>query len=68
MSDISALSELTNLTYLNLESNQVSDINALLGLTKLEYLWLHDNPVRKNKSIKEIEEVLSGAENLKVYY
>ncbi|MBR3187397.1 MAG: hypothetical protein IKF59_05090 [Lachnospiraceae bacterium] len=36
MSDLSPLSDLPNLTWLELFENQVSDLSALSGLTKLE--------------------------------
>ena len=64
ISDISALSELTNLKSLFLYNNQISDISALSGLTNLETLLLQGNPVLEKKSQEEIMEVLLGAENL----
>jgi internalin A len=67
ISDLSALSGLTNLTYLDLSNNQLSDISALSGLTKLESLYLSGNPVIDNKTGEQIMDVLSGAENLEYY-
>ena len=40
ISDLSPLSNLTNLTYLDLSSNSLSDISALANLTNLTYLDL----------------------------
>ena len=45
ISDISALSGLTNLWLLDLTDNNISDISALSGLTNLEWLDLDDNPL-----------------------
>ena len=45
MSDMSAVSGLTNLTSLNLPDNSVSDISAVSGLTNLTHLTLWDNSV-----------------------
>ena len=45
ISDISALSGLTNLANLELGSNNISDISALSGLTNLTYLGLWDNNI-----------------------
>ncbi|EHK4067815.1 leucine-rich repeat domain-containing protein [Listeria monocytogenes] len=45
ISDISALSGLTNLKYLSLSGNQISDISALSGLTNLKYLDLNSNQI-----------------------
>ena len=45
VSDISALSGLTNLTHLVLPDNNVSDISALSGLTKLTSLYLKGNKI-----------------------
>ena len=43
ISDLSPLSGLTNLTYLNLGRNIVSDVVALSGMTNLTWLDLSDN-------------------------
>ena len=40
LSNISALSGLTNLTWLNLSGQNITDISALSGLTKLTHLYL----------------------------
>ena len=45
ISDISGLSGLTQLTYLNLEKNKIGDISPLAGLKALEYLDLWSNPI-----------------------
>jgi|GEM_PF-1851734 len=42
---ISALSGLTNLSVLTLNSNQISDLSALSGLTNLKYLDLYENQI-----------------------
>ena len=42
ISNISALSGLTNLTYLNLTGHNITDISALSGLTNLTHLYLGD--------------------------
>ena len=45
ISNLSPLSNLTNLTYLNLTSNSISDISALSNLTNLTGLVLGDNSI-----------------------
>ncbi|MCY3870895.1 MAG: leucine-rich repeat domain-containing protein [Gemmatimonadetes bacterium] len=45
ISDISPLSNLTNLTWLNLSSNSISDVSALSNLTNLTVLSLYGNNV-----------------------
>ena len=45
ISDISPIAELTNLTELNLNGNQINDISPLAGLTKLEKLYLIGNQI-----------------------
>ena len=45
ITDISALSGLTNLTELYLNGNQITDISALSGLTNLTELRLQNNPL-----------------------
>ncbi|MFL0194337.1 leucine-rich repeat domain-containing protein [Clostridium sp. WILCCON 0269] len=54
ISDISALSGLTKLQYLNLSGNQISDINALSGLTKLRYLNLFSNQISNINALSEL--------------
>ena len=43
ISDVSALSGMTNLTYLDIDQNTISSISPLAGLNKLEYLSLNSN-------------------------
>ncbi len=57
ISDLSPLSNLTNLTYLNLDDNSISDISALSNLTNLTELYLWYN------NISDIS-VLSNLTNL----
>ena len=45
MSDISPLANLTNLTWLGLDSNQISDISALAGMTALNWLFIENNQI-----------------------
>ena len=45
ISDISPLSNLTNLRWLNLSSNSISDISPLSNLTNLTELYLSSNPI-----------------------
>ncbi|MBD2354653.1 hypothetical protein H6G41_08415 [Tolypothrix sp. FACHB-123] len=45
ISDLSLLSTLTNLTYLELGNNQISDISLLSSLRKLRYLEISDNSI-----------------------
>ena len=45
ISDISVLSGLTSLTWLDLRSNNISDISSLSGLTNLEYLFFDNNNI-----------------------
>ena len=45
ISDLTPLSGLTSLTYLNLSSNKISDISALSNLTNLTYLNLSSNKI-----------------------
>jgi hypothetical protein len=44
--DILPLRHLTNLTYLDLDGNNITDISLLAGLTKLEHLDLQGNRIR----------------------
>ncbi len=57
LSNLSVLSELTNLTSLQLDSNNISDISVLSGLTNLTWLSLNNN------NISDIS-MLSGLTNL----
>jgi len=45
ITDISALANLTNLTFLSLPHNQVSDLTPLAGLTNLTHLDFHFNQI-----------------------
>ena len=45
VSDLSPLTELTNLTELGLQLNSISDISALAGLTEMEFLDLGGNAI-----------------------
>ena len=45
ISNIQGLEYGTNLTYLNLNGNQISDISAVSGLTNLEWLHLRGNQI-----------------------
>ena len=45
VSDLSPLTDLTNLTWLSLRNNSISDISALSGLTKLTQLELRHNSI-----------------------
>lgn len=45
LTDISALSKLTKLQYLNLQDNSISDLTPLSGLTSLTKLILWDNDI-----------------------
>ncbi|MFB2923708.1 MULTISPECIES: leucine-rich repeat domain-containing protein [Aerosakkonema] len=45
ITDISILSNLTNLTYLNLDNNQITDVRGLFNLTNLTYLNLAGNQI-----------------------
>ena len=45
ISDLTPLSNLTSLTYLNLSSNKILDISALSNLTSLTYLNLSSNKI-----------------------
>ena len=45
ISDLSPLSALIKLEYLNLGNNVISDISALSGMTRLTYLDLYDNVI-----------------------
>ena len=61
ISDISPLSGLIKLTFLNLWDNQLSDINPLAGLTNLTYLNLWSNQLNDISS-------LAGLTNLDTLY
>ena len=52
VSDISPLTGLTKLWFLNLWNNSVSDISAVAGLTNLRTLYLQDNSVSDNRRFR----------------
>ena len=54
ISDISALSELTNLRDLNLGGNEITDISPLSELTNLQWLWLPDNNISDISALSEL--------------
>jgi len=54
ISDISPLSELTNLMYLDLYDNNISDISPLSELTNLMYLDLYDNLISDISPLTEL--------------
>ena len=43
--DLTGLQFATNVTFLQLEDNEISDLSPLAGLINLSRLYLHDNPV-----------------------
>ncbi|HAB8811426.1 TPA_asm: LPXTG cell wall anchor domain-containing protein [Listeria monocytogenes] len=45
ITDISSISGLTNLRYVNLSSNNITNITPVAGLTNLDTLWLNSNHV-----------------------
>ncbi len=55
INDISALSDLTQLTVINLTTNQISDISPLRNLTSLEKLTLDHNNISDASSLIELE-------------
>ena len=63
ISDITPLSNLTNLYALELNGNQISDISAVSGLDKLGQLYLSRNmisdiePLVENKGLREGDKV-----------
>ncbi len=54
ITDISSLSELTALTWLNLSDNQITDISALSGLTGIEILTLYGNQIGDITALSEM--------------
>ena len=54
ISDISSLSGLTNLTYLNLQGNSISAISAVAGLTNLQFLYLYRNNISDISSVANL--------------
>lgn len=43
--DLTLLSNLANLTYVELDPHQISDVSALANLKNLETLWIRGKPV-----------------------
>ena len=54
ISDISAISGLTNLQMLYLGNNQISDISAVSGLTKLTGLYLYNNQISDISAVSNL--------------
>ncbi|MEA5528103.1 leucine-rich repeat domain-containing protein, partial [Dolichospermum sp. UHCC 0684] len=59
ISDIKPLSNLTNLTYLDLLKNKISDIKPLSNLTNLTFLDLSGNPLTSKKCPIQPESICS---------
>ncbi len=59
VSELSPLSELTNLTRLNLGSNNISDVSALSELTNLTSLNLYDNNISDISVLSELKNMSS---------
>jgi Leucine-rich repeat (LRR) protein len=55
--DIEPLAYMTDLTWLNLENNQISDISALTKLTKLSYLSLSGNQISDISALEGLTEL-----------
>ena len=54
ITDISALSELIALTWLNLSDNRITDISALSGLTGIETLTLYGNQITDITALSDL--------------
>jgi len=54
ITDISALSELSALTWLNLSDNRIADISALSGLSGIETLTLYGNQITDITALSEM--------------
>ena len=54
ISDISALSGLTNLSDLSLDGNSISDLSPLAGLVNLKYLSLEGNAISDLSPLKSL--------------
>ena len=59
VSDLSALSELTNLNWLNLNNNNISDLSALSELTNLNWLNLINNNISDLSALSELTNLTS---------
>ncbi|HAA7156344.1 TPA_asm: class 1 internalin InlI [Listeria monocytogenes] len=53
--DISGLSTLSRLIYLNLDSNKIEDISALSNLTNLQELTLENNKIENISALSDLE-------------
>jgi hypothetical protein len=51
LTDISALTDLTNLTSLYLCHNNITDISALVDLTNLTHLYLNNNNIDNTENL-----------------
>lgn len=59
ISNISPLSDLTNLTDLALDENRISEISPLSELTNLRYLWLEFNQISDISPLSGLRRLLS---------
>ncbi len=57
--DIYALSDLTELNYLNLMSNRITDITPLKNLEKLDYLQLNNNQIVDISVLEQLPNITS---------
>jgi len=57
IADITALANLTNLEWLDLDSNLIEDISSLTNLTKLKYLNLQLNPVKSINALENMHDL-----------
>lgn len=57
ISDISALGELVNLRYLNLNANRIEDISALSALTGLQVLLLNGNRIADAEPLASLSQL-----------
>jgi len=57
ITDLTHLSGVKELTFLNLSSNQITDIKPLAGLVKLEELMLGNNKIKDLASLTELKEL-----------
>ena len=68
VSDISALSVLTNLTHLSLDGNKITDISPLSGMTKLRKLYLRGANFGERGNYIEDISALSGMTKLRTLW
>ena len=57
ISDVSPLSELTQLTFLGLDGNTISDVSTLSELTELRILGLRDNTISDVSPLSELKQL-----------